>query len=288
MVYGKYTTTLLVKKFLNVKEKVHKIFLKYKFKPYIAFYKVNSILRGWCGYYRTANSKEIFQKLHEWLFKRTYKYLTTYLKGDKKYRIKSQRFKKKQLGYDLWSEFRFLSGSISKTKWFGIPKELNRSKRWSTNESPPYMLIQPKFIEVKTPSFISGLSAYHPEDRITLAIKSIYWRPGLLRDLLKKSRGRCKNCECFLTDNFEDIEIHHIQPIKLEGGQNFTNMAALCKECHSLVTSAVASKNIDQIILYEQNKILRNVSDILIAQSEQLSLKTEKEDDYSQSSINTT
>jgi len=272
------------KKVLNVKEKVHKIYLKYKFKPYIAFYKANSILRGWCGYYRTANSKEIFQKLNEWLFKRTYKYLTTYLKGNNKYRIKSQRFKKKQLGYDLWSKFRFQSGTKSKTKWFGIPKDLNPSKRWSTDQSPPYMLIQPKFIEVKTPSFISGLSAYHPEDRIVLGMKSIYWRPGLLRNLLKKSKGRCKNCECLLTDNFEDIEIHHIQPIKLEGGQKFTNMAVFCKECHKLVSSTVASKNIDQIILYEQNKILQNVSDLFIAQSGQLSLKPEKEGDYSQSS----
>lgn len=264
-------------KLLNIKQKVHEIFLKYKFKPYVAFYKANAVLRGWLNYYRTANSKKVFQTLHEWLFARTYKYLTVFLRQNKKYRIKSQRYKKKVLGHDLWKEFRFLSGNKSKSKWFGIPKSLNPNTRWSKIDSPPYMLIQPKFIEVSTPSFISGLSAYHPEDRIKLGDKAIYWRPGLIRDLLIKAKGVCKNCNCLLTDNHIDIEIHHIEPIKYDGKQKFTNLAVLCKECHAEVTSAVKSKNIDQIILYEQNKILSNISDLFIAETELSSKEGQKD-----------
>nr|YP_009144874.1 hypothetical protein [Euglenaria anabaena]AKJ83321.1 hypothetical protein [Euglenaria anabaena] len=260
-------------KVLNIKQKVHELFLKYKFKPYIAFYKVNAVLRGWLNYYRTANSKAVFQTLHEWLFKRTYKFLTVFLRQNKKYRIKSQRYKKKILGHDLWKDFRFFSVHKSISKWFGIPKEMNPNTRWSKLDSPIYMLIQPKFIEVSTPSFISGLSAYHPDDRIKLGEKAIYWRPGLIKDLLIKSKGVCKNCNCLLTDNSTDIEIHHIKPLKYDGKQKFTNLAVLCKECHAEVTAAVKSKNIDQIILYEQNKILLNISDLFIAEAEQTTPK---------------
>jgi hypothetical protein len=182
-----------------------------------------------------------------------------------------QRHKKKLLGHDLWNEYRFYFSKKSITKWFGIPNHLNPNTRWSKLYSPPYLLITPKFIEVSTPSFISGLSAYHPDDRITLGEKSIYWKPGLIRDLLIKSKGKCKNCNCLLTDNFIDTEIHHIQPIKYKGQNKFTNLAALCKECHSEVSIAVLSKNIDQVVMYEQKKILFNISELLIVEAEQLS-----------------
>lgn len=255
-------------KILNVKAKVDHIFKSYKFKPYIAFYKANKIMRGWLNFYRSGNSKQCFQVLNDWLFKRTYLYLRTYLRTKPEFRIKSQRYNKKLLGYILWKEYRFRSIFSEKTKWFGIPKNLNPHVRWSSLDAPPYMLIEPKFVEVSTPSIITDKSAFHPDDRLKILEKALYWKIGLHKALLIKQKGICKLCKCSLLDTYEEIEIHHIIPIKSGGRQNFTNLAVLCVSCHSQVSSAVKSRNLDQIILYEQAKILKNVSDIIIAEIE--------------------
>lgn len=258
-------------KIQNVKDKIKKIFIENKYNPYIAFYKANAVLRGWTNFYRTANSKESFQKLTEWLFKRTYSYLTDYLKNDPKYRTKSQRFNKKHLCYDLWKEFRFPTSQILITKWFGIPQSLNPNIRWSKIDLKPYMLLNPKFVEVSTPTIITNKSAYFPSERYILQEKAIYWKAGFIKDLLIKSKGSCKSCGCSLLDNNSNYEVHHIEPIDFKGKQKFTNLALLCIECHAGVTKAVKSKNIEQILLYEQNKILNNVSDFFIFEKDTIS-----------------
>lgn len=264
-------------KIQNVKEKVNKIFLENRFKPYTSFYKANQVLRGWTNFYRTANSKNAFQVLNEWLFKRTYLYLTKYLMGDSKYRIKSQRFKKKLLGYDLWKNYRFPINSIIKTKWFGIPQSLNPNINWSKANLSPYMLLCPKYVEVSTPTIITKMNAYHPIERYALHEKSIYWKPGLIKSLLIKSKGYCKSCGCSLLDSSNEYEIHHIQPIAHKGKQKFTNLALLCKLCHAEVTNAVRSKNIDQILLYEESKILKNISDLFIIEADIIQEKSNLE-----------
>lgn len=275
-------------KILNVKAKVDKIFKTYKLNPYTAFYKANTVLRGWLNFYRVGNSKNAFKILHEWLFKRTYRYLTTYLENNPKYKIKGHRYKKKLLGLDLWNEFRFPSVYSRKTKWFGIPQNLNPNVRWSKKNAPEYMLIEPKFIEVSIPSIITGKSAYHPEDRLMLLEKAVHWKAGLHRKLLIKQKGLCKYCNCSLLDQYEEMDIHHITPIKQGGRKNLTNLAVLCAECHKQVFSAVKSKNIDQIILYEQAKILKNVSDIIFQEIEAIHENIPESDEYTEVENKTT
>jgi retron-type reverse transcriptase len=247
-------------KIANVKLKIKDTFKTYKFHPYTAFYIANAILRGWLNFYRTGNSKKAFQNLHEWLFKQTYKYLITYLrnKDPKKYRISSQRYKKKLVHFDFKNTF-------FSSKWFSIPQSLNPNTRWSKKDGDSYMLISPKSIEVSTPSILVGLSAFHPDDRFKLNARAIYWKSGLLKSLLIKSKGICKNCNCDLLVNTNTFEVHHMKPIKLGGGNRFTNLAVLCSECHKAVTKAVKTKNIEEILLYESSKILLNVSEILLS-----------------------
>ncbi len=66
---------LPMNKFLALKQKVDKVLKTYKSKPYIAFYLVNAIIRGWCTYYSFSNSKDIFSNLRHWLWHRIYRYL---------------------------------------------------------------------------------------------------------------------------------------------------------------------------------------------------------------------
>lgn len=251
----------------KVKEKVDLLFKKYKYRPYLAYYMTNAVLRGWCNFYATGNSSDAIQSLTYWLWKRTFKYWWEYYKYRNKYRITSQRQKKKLLAYDILKQCQYPLPNTSNRrkilKWWVVPRELSLNNRWKEH-SNIYYLIYPKDIKVATPSIITGKSAYYPDDRLELEQKSIYWKGGLIKDLLIKGKGKCKLCQCSLLDENEDeIEIHHMQPFEYGGKAGFTNLAALCKECHLLVTNAVKSKNLEAIYELEANKILKNVSDLI-------------------------
>lgn len=57
----------------------------------------------------------------------------------------------------------------------------------------------------------------------------------------------------------ETPEIHHVQPKMFLGRMKFTNLAVLCKDCYQLVTDAVRAKDLQEIAIYEESKILKNV-----------------------------
>jgi hypothetical protein len=96
--------------------------------------------------------------------------------------------------------------SPSKVRWWAIPPQYFPQKTKKFVEyTKPYFLIDPGHMEVSTPKIISGLSAYHPEDRILFEETAIKWCPGLLKSLLVKSFGRCRNCNCSLIDQNETV-----------------------------------------------------------------------------------
>lgn len=255
-------------KIKRLKEKIDLLYKKYKYRPYFAYYKINAFLRGWCYFYSTGNSKDIFNNLKFWLWKRTFKYWYEYYKYRSKYKIKSQRQKKKLLAYDIVTQCqgqypRIDNPSILK-RWWVIPYNLNPNTRWNKSDDR-YKLFNPGEVTVSTPSIITGLSAYHPDDRIKLERKAIYWnlKNGLKGMLIKDSEGKCKLCKCsLLTDDIE-TEIHHIQPFEYGGNSEYRNLIILCLECHRLVTNAVRSKNLKLLRKLEAKKILMNVYDII-------------------------
>lgn len=252
-------------KIVNLKKKVNEVLKTYKTKPYLAFYSVNAIIRGWCNFYSCGNSKTVFSEIRKWIWHKIYRYLVKFYKFDSKYRIKSQRFFKKLLSKDIFlTNLSPAPYSPSGAKWWSIPPKFipQKSGRFIVYEKP-YFLIDPGYIEVSTPKIITGLSSYFPSERLKLIETSINWKKGLRKTLLLKSKGLCKNCGCSLLDQNETMEIHHIQPKAFGGRAQFTNLALLCKECHKEVTAAVASKNLEQILIYEQSKILADVSSLI-------------------------
>ena len=146
--------------------------------------------------------------------------------------------------------------------WWGIPLSMIPAIRFKRDASP-YFLCRPGYVKVSTPSIVTGLSTYYPNDRLMLEQKAIYWRQGLLRNLLIKSKRCCKVCGCSISDPFENVEIHYVQPLSLKGFNAFTNLAALCRECHKDVSSAVQLRNIELVEIYESNRVLSNVSRLL-------------------------
>lgn len=252
-------------KIAKVKEAVNTAFLKYRRQPYSAFFVVNSIVRGWCNFYSCGNSSRAFQGLSKWLWHRTWKYLWVFHKYKSEYRIRSQRQAKKAMGYSIYKNFRFPHPqSPSGARWWGIPNEYNTSVRWHDKGFAPYMLIDPKRIKVSTPSILTGMSAFYPDERLRLIDKSIYWKRGLRQKLLKKSKGLCMNCMMpLLDDSSQQIDIHHIQPIKFGGPKKFTNLAVLCYECHKEVSRAVSTRDIARVREFESSGILKGVSGLL-------------------------
>lgn len=253
-------------KIKNMKIKVEQAINKYKSNPYTCFYMVNSIVRGWCNFYSTGNSKSAFNVIRKWLFDRMYRYLFKF------YSLRSQYKKKSKLHKKMISSAIFRNNLLPtlynpEVKWLALPAEFIPIKKRGF-EGKPYFLFNPGAVEVSTPSIITGKSCYYSTERQELLNKAIYWQKGLLKRLLIKSKGLCQNCGRVLVDLEESIEIHHIQPKMFKGEMKFTNLAVLCKECHKLVTNAVKSKDLQEIAIYENNKILKNVSLLLSVDTE--------------------
>jgi hypothetical protein len=59
--------------------------------------------------------------------------------------------------------------------------------------------------------------------------------------------------------------LHHILPQKYGGKNSTLNLKALYRGCHQEVSAAVQSKDIEKIIAFEYNGILKDVSLILTA-----------------------
>ncbi len=54
---------------------------------------------------------------------------------------------------------------------------------------------------------------------------------GMLGKLLQKQQGKCRWCELYFRDG-DQIEIDHILPKSLGGGEELSNKFALHRHCH--------------------------------------------------------
>lgn len=244
-------------KMKGLKQKVKFAISTYRKNPYTCFYMVNSILRGWCNFYSTGNSKKCFRTLRRWIFIEIYRYFFKFYSFQSKFKKSSQRRYKKAISAEIFKTNLLPTPySTTEAKWPAIPGEYTPAKR---GQASPYFLFNPGYVEVSTPSIITGKSCFHPDDRLELQNKALYWQRGLLKSLLLKSKGCCKVCGCSLVDLSEKPEIHHLQPKQYFGKLEFTNLAVLCHECHKSVTTAVQRKDLDEISTYEENRVLKGV-----------------------------
>lgn len=66
---------------------------------------------------------------------------------------------------------------------------------------------------------------------MTYEEKQRQWQDGTFRRIVKNACGTvCYNCGAT-----ENIQYHHIVPLKLGGTNNLSNIAALCSQCHKAV-----------------------------------------------------
>ncbi len=65
--------------------------------------------------------------------------------------------------------------------------------------------------------------------------------PPKVAYLLKRQQGRCACCELYFTDG-DRLEIDHVLPTALGGGDNYSNLQLLHRHCHDQKTAADGSR----------------------------------------------
>ncbi|MGK7881655.1 MAG: group II intron reverse transcriptase/maturase [Crocosphaera sp.] len=167
--------------------------------------RLNPIIRGWCNYYRTVASKEIFSSedsivwrmLRAWTVSRKKK-RTPLIKALRKY---------------------FSHGKHG--KWTFQTKEMSLYNH-SETEIKRHQLVKPKA------SPYDGNWTYWSKRRGTYT-----GTPTSVAKLLKKQKGICPVCRQHFTP--EDlIEVDHIIPKSKGGKDTYNNLQALHRHCHDI------------------------------------------------------
>ncbi len=172
--------------------------------------KLAPVIKGWCNYYRTVCSKEIYSKVSHLLFWKLQRW------GYKRHPNKSK----------TWTNHKY---------WHTI--DMNNWRFSITKDDIKYVL--PIHSETKIVRHVKVKGNASPYDG-----NSTYWASRMgkhpeikdsISKLLKKQKGKCNHCQ--LTFKSEDkIERDHIVPQKAGGHKYKDNLQLLHKHCHDAKT----------------------------------------------------
>ena len=182
---------------------------------------LNPIIRGWCNYYASVCSKEIFSDLKDMVQKRLF------------------RWAKRRHPHKSWDW-------VSKRYWHNLDND-----RWvfSTPSNQPndptcgnLHLIKHSWTPIVRHTKVKGdVSPYNGDWR--------YWSqrmgkyvgiPSNIATLMKKQKGKCSHCGLYFKDG--DIqEIDHIIPKKLGGKSSYKNLQLLHRHCHHVKSASDGS-----------------------------------------------
>ena len=185
-------------------------------KQEILIRKLNPILRGFSNYYQGAVSKESFGHIKT----RVWQYLWNWCK---------RRHLKKRLKWVKDKYFRRVQG-VDWTFCCDVKDRKGKSKLlclYNTHRTPII-----RHIKVKgTASPFDGELTQYWEKRQTKLGKS-HWAKGSKNEQVAKQQNwKCSNCRQSLF-NGEDIETHHIVPVKYGGSDDAENLIHLHSACH--------------------------------------------------------
>jgi RNA-directed DNA polymerase len=173
--------------------------------------RLNPIIRGWCNYFSTTVSKEIFHKIDSLLYWKLTKWGRKRHNNRKKF-VASKYFH--QVGDNNWN----------------FAAKMGNGK------------LLPLHFHVKTPILrhikVKGNASPYNGD-------SVYWSTRMGRNpempertatLLKRQKGKCAHCG--LTFKYGDLLEHdHIKPLSLGGEKGIKNQQLLHRHCHDKKTS---------------------------------------------------
>lgn len=167
--------------------------------------KLNSIIIGWCNYYSTVVSKEVFHKCNHLLYLKLLAWAKRQCTGSSTSRIIAKYWRK--IGEHNWT-FATHEGQIL---YQHSETPISRHTKVKGNKSP----FDGDLV------YWGQRLAKHPELSTRVA------------KLLRRQNGKCQLCGLYFQDG-DLMEIDHIQP-RLEGGKDvYTNLQLLHRHCHDV------------------------------------------------------
>ena len=221
-----YKGKLLIKpqkeKVLDKCKEIGEIIKKYATaKQEVLIQKLNPILRGFANYYQGVVSKEIFSYISH----RVCKYLWKWSK-------RRHPQKGKRWIYDRY--FRTING----VKWqFSCETKGRRgnSKLNTLFDIAKHPIIRHIKVKGTASPFDAEMSDYW-EDRHKKLGKSRWAKGSKYYQIAKNQQWKCPVCGNVLL-NGEEIETHHIVPVKQGGTDDAVNLTHLHKACHKQIHS---------------------------------------------------
>jgi len=175
------------------KEKLRSVVKSHRALPQVALIaKLNPIIRGWCNYYRTAVSKEVFGEMDEYLWELTWKW------AERRHPRKTNRWVAKK----YWKPEK-------DRQWNFKGKLRDGTEVWLTRHAETEII---RHVKVK------GKAS--PMDG-----NLVYWSKRLRKSpdvstrvikLLKKQGGKCERCGLTFRDG-DKWEVDHVLPTSLGG-----------------------------------------------------------------------
>ncbi|MBC6477927.1 MAG: group II intron reverse transcriptase/maturase [Hormoscilla sp. GM7CHS1pb] len=190
------------------KEKLRNVVKSHRALPQTALIaKLNPIIRGWCNYYRTAVSKEVFGEMDEFLWRLTWRWA-------------KRRHPNKG---PAW---------VAEKYW---KSEKNRQWNFKSKLKDGTEVKLTRHDETEIIRHIKMKGTASPMDG-----NLVYWSKRLRKSpdvgtrvikLLKRQGGKCERCGLTFRDN-DRWEVDHILPTSLGGKDWYTNLQLLHDYCH--------------------------------------------------------
>lgn len=183
------------------KDKAREIFRRrLHHKPEVMIMELNALIRGWANYYRHCSSRSTFNKLDDFLYHRSWRYV------NRRHPRKGKQWKKHKYfgsGWTLcWKERKLLRMSgftfvnIPRLRIKASPDNPEEEEYWEKRRSKP---------------------------TISLRVKGRLWRI---------QKGRCWHCEGIL-DTGEEIAEHHKD--RNRANNRLDNLALIHENCHQQI-----------------------------------------------------
>ena len=168
---------------------------------------LNPMIRGWCNYYKTVVSQEVFQRLDHLIYNKLKKW------GKHRHSNKGNKW----IANKYWQ-------TVGGDHWVFATKQEGKTSNQLQKHS-----------QVKIQRHVKVKGEASPYDG-----NLVYWSvrmgkhpemPKRTASLLKKQKGKCSHCGLFLRDR-DAIELDHIIPKSKGGRDEYKNWQLLHRHCH--------------------------------------------------------
>ncbi|MBC6477824.1 MAG: group II intron reverse transcriptase/maturase [Hormoscilla sp. GM7CHS1pb] len=190
------------------KEKLRNVVKSHRALPQAALIaKLNPVIRGWCSYYRTVVSKEVFGEMDELLWRLTWKW------AKRRHPNKTGKWVAKK----YWT-------STKDRQWNFIGKLKNGEEVTLYRHSETEII---RHVKVKgTNSPMDGNLVYW-----SLRLRKSPDVNTRVLNLLKRQQGKCAGCGLTFKEG-DKWEVDHVLPKSLGGKDWYTNLQLLHDYCH--------------------------------------------------------